>query len=191
MFYYIFLSLELKPSNAQAWIKAGYWFSGSEFPISDINSALFTHLICAFAGVNSSSYELSVSSTNEQYFSNFTNTVRQKNPSVNTLLSIAGGSANYTILSLMVSKASYRKSFIDSSIKIARLYGFQGLDLYWVSANTSSDMTNMGLLFQEWKAAVNSEAQQNSSQKELILTAAVQYSPDFRHCFFPCGLNSE
>ena len=60
LFYYIFLSLELKPSNAQAWIKAGYRFSGSEFPISDINSALFTHLICAFAGVNSSSYELSV-----------------------------------------------------------------------------------------------------------------------------------
>ncbi|GMY35676.1 G-type lectin S-receptor-like serine/threonine-protein kinase At5g35370 [Fagus crenata] len=34
----------------------------------------FTHLICTFAGVNSSSYELSVSSTDEQYFSNFTNT---------------------------------------------------------------------------------------------------------------------
>ena len=183
--FHIFLSLELQLAKAQTWIKAGYWFSNSNFPISDINSALFTHLICAYAGVNSSSYELYVSSTDEQYFSNFTNTVRQKNPSVNTLLSIAGGIANYTILSLMVSKASYRKSFIDSSIKIARLYGFQGLDLCWVSANTSSDMTNMGLLFQEWKAAVNSEAQQNSSQKELILTAVVHYSPDLDFVSFP------
>uniref|UniRef100_A0A2N9FVR7 GH18 domain-containing protein n=1 Tax=Fagus sylvatica TaxID=28930 RepID=A0A2N9FVR7_FAGSY len=173
------------PAEAQTWIKAGYWLSGSEFPISDINSALFTHLICAFAGVNSSSHELSVSSTDDQYFSTFTNIVRQKNPSVNTLLSIAGGSANYTILSSMVSKASYRKSFIDSSIKIARLYGFQGLDFSWVSEKTSSDITNMGVLFQEWRAAVNSEAQQNSSQKELILTASVQYSPDLDNTSLP------
>ncbi|XP_075665593.1 class V chitinase-like [Castanea sativa] len=182
--FHILLYSELKPSNAQTWIKVGYWFSGSEFPISDINSALFTHLICAFADVNSSSYELSGSSTDEQYFSAFTNTVRQKNPSVNTLLSIAGGSADYTLLSNMVSKASYWKSIIDSSIKIARLYGFQGLDLCWVSENTSSDMTNMGLLFQEWRAAVNSEAK-NSSKKELILTAAVQYSPDLDTISFP------
>ncbi|KAM4133376.1 hypothetical protein ACJW30_01G323400 [Castanea mollissima] len=182
--FHILLYSELKPSNAQTWIKVGYWFSGSEFPISDINSALFTHLICAFADVNSSSYELSGSSTDEQYFSAFTNTVRQKNASVNTLLSIAGGSADYTLLSNMVSKASYWKSIIDSSMKIARLYGFQGLDLCWVSENTSSDMTNMGLLFQEWRAAVYSEAK-NSRKKELILTAAVQYSPDLDTISFP------
>ena len=51
--FHILLYPELKPSKTQTWIKAGYWFSGSEFPISDINSALFTHLICAFADVKS------------------------------------------------------------------------------------------------------------------------------------------
>lgn len=143
-----FLSLELKPSETQTWVKAGYWYYGSEFPISDINSALFTHLICAFADLNSSSYELSISSpSKQQYFSTFTETVKEKNPSITALLSIAGGSANYTTLSLMVSSGSFRKSFIDSTIRIARFYGFQGLDLCWVSANTSSDMTNMGVLF--------------------------------------------
>ncbi|KAF5469578.1 hypothetical protein F2P56_013642 [Juglans regia] len=84
----------------------------------------------------------------------------------------------------MVSNESFRKSFIDSSIRIARLYGFQGLDLCWVSANSSSDMTNMGLLFQEWRDSVNSEAK-NSSRQELILTAAVQYSPDVESASFP------
>ncbi|KAM4133373.1 hypothetical protein ACJW30_01G323200 [Castanea mollissima] len=172
------------PSEAQTWIKSGYWYSGTRSPISDINSALYTHLICAFAHVNSSSYELSVSSSDEQYFFTFTDTVRQKNPSVTTLLSIGGADANHTTLSNMVSKASYRKSFIDSSIKIARLYGFQGLDFGWNSANTSSDMTNMGLLFQDWRAAVNSEAK-NSSQKYLILTAAVHFSPDLNSVSFP------
>ncbi|XP_050259762.1 class V chitinase-like [Quercus robur] len=145
LLFHILLYSKLKTSNAQTWVKAGYWFSDTKFPISDINSALFTHLICAFADVNSSSYELSVSSTDEQYFSTFTKTVRQKNPSVTTLLSIV----NHTTLAYMVSKETYRTSFIDSSIKMARLYGFQGLDLCWVSAHTFLNMKNMGLLFQE------------------------------------------
>ncbi|KAL5547622.1 hypothetical protein UlMin_002853 [Ulmus minor] len=174
----IFLSLELPSSKAQSWIKAGYWFYGSEFPISNINSALYTHLLYAFADINPSSFELSISSSsNEQDFSNFTNTVKQKNPSITTLLSIAGGNANYSVLSSLVSNSSHRKSFIDSSINFARRYSFQGLDLCWVSAKTSSDMENLGTLFEEWRAAVNSEAR-NSGQDELILTAAVQYSPD-------------
>ena len=184
LLFHILLYSELMPSEAQTWVKSGYWYSGTGSPISDINSALYTHLICAFADVNSSSYELSVSSRDEQYFFTFTDTVRQKNPSVTTLLSIGGADANHTTLSNMVSKASYRKSFIDSSIKIARLYGFQGLDFGWNSANTSSDMTNMGLLFQDWRAAVNSEAK-NSSQKDLILTAAVHFSPDLNSVSFP------
>ncbi|KAJ0045357.1 hypothetical protein Pint_05397 [Pistacia integerrima] len=50
----------------------------------------------------------------------------------------------------MVSNSSYRKSFIDSSIRIARRYGFQGLDFAWQYPNTSSDMFNMGVLFQEF-----------------------------------------
>nr|POF11095.1 g-type lectin s-receptor-like serine/threonine-protein kinase [Quercus suber] len=184
LLFHILLYSELMPSEAQTWVKSGYWYSGTGSPISDINSALFTHLICAFADVNASSYELSVSSSDKQYFFTFTDTVRQKNPSVTTLLSIGGAGANHTTLSNMVGKASYRKSFIDSSIKIARLYGFQGLDFGWDSANTSSDMTNMGLLFQDWRAAVNSEAK-NSSQKDLILTAAVHFSPDLNSVSFP------
>jgi GH18 family chitinase len=182
--FHIFLSLHLKPSTSQTWIKSGYWYYGSQFPISDINSTLFTHLICAFADVNSESSELSIAPTAQQYFSTFTDTVRQKNPSITTLLSIGGGSANYKVLSLMVSKASYRKSFIDSSMKTARLYGFQGLEFNWASPNTSSDMTNMGILFQEWRAAVNSEAKK-SNQTELILTASVRNTPFVDNASFP------
>ncbi|KAL5772832.1 hypothetical protein ACOSP7_012447 [Xanthoceras sorbifolium] len=147
----------------QTWIKAGYWFSGSEFPVSNINSALFTHLLCAFAPVNDTSYQLNPSASDEKQFTNFTNTVKQKNPSVTTLLSIGGGSEKYSTFSSMVSNSSYRKSFIDSSIRSARLYGFQGLDLCWVSANTSADKSNMGVLFEEWRVAIDLEAR-NSSQ---------------------------
>jgi hypothetical protein len=104
LLFHIFLSLHLNPSTAQTWINAGYWFSGSGFPIADTNSALF----CRYK-VNSSSYELSASSSDEPYFSTFTNTVKQKNPSITTLLSIGGGSANNTVISLMVSNASEKR----------------------------------------------------------------------------------
>ncbi|KAG6740908.1 hypothetical protein POTOM_056379 [Populus tomentosa] len=48
-------------------------------------------LICAFANVNSSTYELSIPSDFQQNFSNFTGIVKRKNPSIVTLLSIWNG----------------------------------------------------------------------------------------------------
>jgi GH18 family chitinase len=145
-------------------------------------TTLFTHLFCAFAGINSSTYEISFSSSGQQYyFSNFTATVKQKNLSITTLLSVGGANANPSIYSLMANSSVSRKSFIDSWIKTARLYGFQGIDLYWVWPKTSSDVTNMTTLLEECRVtrvAVESEAN-NSSQPQLILTAAAHYSPDF------------
>ncbi|KAB2618778.1 cysteine-rich receptor-like protein kinase 19 [Pyrus ussuriensis x Pyrus communis] len=157
-FFHIFFAFRFQPSEAQSWIKAAYWYSGSEFPISDINSPLFTHLIYAYTDVNSSSYELSSFSSDpsEQYYSTFTPTVKLKNPSVTTLVSIGGGNADYGVFSTMVSSSSHRKSFIDSSIIFARRYGFLGLDF-----------------------------STKNSQTPLILTAAVQYKPDFEYFAFP------
>ncbi|KAJ0031333.1 hypothetical protein Pint_14609 [Pistacia integerrima] len=127
---------------------------------------------------------IQAAASDEKDFSNFTDTVKQKNPSVSTLLSIGGGNAKYSTLSTMVSNSSFRKSFIDSSIKTARVYGFQGLDLCWVSANSSSDMYNMGVLFEEWRAAIELEVG-NASQAKLILTAAVQFQPGLDSGSFP------
>ncbi|KAJ0031337.1 hypothetical protein Pint_14601 [Pistacia integerrima] len=147
--FFVIFSLKFYSAKSETWVQGGYWLSGSGFPSSDINSALFTHLFCAFADVNSTSYELLLSDSDEKEFSNFTDTVKQKNPSVSTLLSIGGANADYLTFSTMVSNSSFRKSFINSSIKTARVYGFRGLDLCWVSANSSSDMYNMGVLFEE------------------------------------------
>ncbi|KAL6274965.1 hypothetical protein ACE6H2_025657 [Prunus campanulata] len=176
--------------------KAGYWYAGSESPIPDINSALFTHLICAYADLNSSTYQLSIPSSLEPSFSSFTSVVKRKNPSVITLLSIWNGlaatnqsslgeKANSSVLSSMASKPSNRKSFIESSIKTARLYGFQGIDLVWVWPRTTSDMINMGKLLDEWGAAVNSESRNSSDQSRLILTMKVRYLPAFESLSYP------
>jgi GH18 family chitinase len=192
---FMLLFQHLQSSNAQSWIKSGYWYAGSESPIPDLNSALFTHLICAFADINSSTYQLSIPSADEQYFSSFTNIVKRKNPSVVTLLStwngqaataqsILGEKVNASVLSLMLSRSSYRKSFIESSVKTARKYGFQGIDLFWLSPNTATDMTNMGILPDEWRAEVNSVSRK-AGQAQLILTMALRYLPTFEFGSYP------
>ncbi|PON38032.1 Mitogen-activated protein kinase kinase kinase [Parasponia andersonii] len=195
LFSFFFLSLHFHNSSAQTWIRAGYWYAGSESPIPDINSALFTHLLCAFANVNSSTYRLSIPSADEQYFSGFPDFVKRRNPAIKTLLSVWNGQAetykaivgdkgNYSVLSSMVDKPSNRKSFIDSSIKTARLYGFEGVDLFWLYPNSTSDMSNVGILLDEWRAAVDSESR-NSTQSKLVLTMALRYVPDGKSMSYP------
>ncbi|KAG5225973.1 cysteine-rich receptor protein [Salix suchowensis] len=181
--FHVFLSLNSHPTKAQAWIKAGYWYYDNDLRVSQINSTLYTHLICAAAVLNSSSYHLSIPSSYDREFSAFTNTVKRKNPSITTLLSIGGWAANSATLSAMAGNPTYRKSFIDDSIKTARNYGFQGLDFSWLSVNTG-DMENMGNLFEEWRAAIALE-ERNSNLSALILTAAVQNSTDQNYGSFP------
>ncbi|KAF7154445.1 hypothetical protein RHSIM_Rhsim01G0041900 [Rhododendron simsii] len=88
----------------------------------------------------------------------------------------------------MVSQSEFRKSFIESSIKTARSYGFDGLDLCWPylisTFNTRSEMANVATLFDEWQLAIESESA-NSSGSQLILTMTVQLCPYLDNASFP------
>ncbi|PON32916.1 1,4-alpha-glucan-branching enzyme [Parasponia andersonii] len=114
LFSLLHVFLNLRFSVAQTAVKGSYWYSGTEFPVSNINSCLFTHLFCAFAGLDPTTYGVTISHSDSTQFSTFTRTVQQKNPSVKTLLSIGGGGANTTVFAAMASQQSRRKSFIDS-----------------------------------------------------------------------------
>ncbi|KAJ7979635.1 Chitotriosidase-1 [Quillaja saponaria] len=175
---------QLHFSAAQTVVKGGYWFPGSGLAVSSINSSLFTHLFCAFADLDSTTYKVTISSSNSAQFSTFTQTVQQKNPSVKTLLSIGGGSANPTTFSSMASQSSTRKSFIDSSIQLARANNFHGLDLDWEYPSTATDMTNFGALLNEWRAAVANESK-TSGKTALLLSAAVFRSSDYYSVNYP------
>ena len=123
---------------------------------------------------------LTLSPSDKNQIANIADAVKIKNPSITILLSIGQGmDTNNSIYSSMVRNSSHRKSFIDSSIRIARLYGFQGLDFAWTSPNTSTDMLNMGTLLGEWRAAATQLEAKSSSrqQSQLILTARFHYSP--------------
>ncbi|XP_076896730.1 uncharacterized protein LOC143549816 [Bidens hawaiensis] len=181
---FIFLSLQWKTSTSQTWIKAGYWYDGSENPMPNINSALFTHLVFAFAYINPSTHELVPIASNEPYISSFVSTVKKSNPSVKPLLSIwtqnenPGNNGNSSNFLLMTQNPAYRKIFIESSIKMARTYGFEGLDLYVTTLlNTKGNMTSLGNLFNEWRVAVD--------QEHLILTVGVHYSPELNSVSYP------
>ncbi|XP_040998287.1 putative cysteine-rich receptor-like protein kinase 35 isoform X4 [Juglans microcarpa x Juglans regia] len=187
LFLLILLYLDLKCycSTPQSRVKAGYYYMDVGNLISDINSKLFSHLICAFTYVNSSTYHLSINSSTEQQFSTFAHTVKIKNPSVTTLLSIWVGREHLPNFFSMINQSSYRNSFVQSSIETARLYGFQGLDLCGlVPTGSSSDMANFGTLLDEWRVAVNSEAK-NSSKPELLLVMAGNRLPALGSVIYP------
>ncbi|KAL7221771.1 hypothetical protein ACSBR1_023670 [Camellia fascicularis] len=78
----------------------------------------------------------------------------------------------------MVSSGHSRRSFIESSIEVARKFGFNGIDLDWESPQNPKEMENLGLLLHEWRAMVHKESKA-TGQAPLLLTAAMYFSVDF------------
>jgi hypothetical protein len=121
-----------------------------------LNSVLSScHLLCAFAYINSSTYNLSINSSTEQKFSTFTDTVKRNNPLVTTLLSIWVGREDSLIFFSMINQ---------SSIETVRFYGFHGQDFFGILPSKSSDMINFDTLLNEWRIAMDSEAKTLVSQ---------------------------
>ncbi|TKY54730.1 Acidic mammalian chitinase [Spatholobus suberectus] len=173
----ILVVLQFSFSSGQVTVKGGYWHPDGGRAVSDIDPTYFTHLFCAFADLDTSTNQVTISSSNAPLFSTFTQTVQNKNPSVKTLLSIGGGQGPSlaAAFAAMASQNSTRKSFIDSSIEVARSNNFHGLDLDWEYPSSDTDKTNLGLLLKEWREAVAEEST-NSGNPALLLSAAVSGS---------------
>lgn len=154
---------------AAAVVKGGYWLG--DLPLENINFNFQTHVFYAFAGVDPSTFELVAppSSQDNGQIATFVSVAKGSNPAVVPLLSIGGGAAPYATFGAMVSTSATRKVFIDSSIALAREYGYEGLDLDWESPQSQGEMDDLALLLKEWRAATALEAQ-SSGKTELLLT---------------------
>lgn len=163
------------PAPNHRHIKAAYWPSFDGFPASSIDTSYFTHIYYAFLQIDPNTYVLNITPLDQQQIPSFITALRTRNPPVKTLLSIGGAGNNRTALSQMVSTEETRKIFIESTIEVARKYGFDGIDFDWEFPENDRDMSNLGLLYKQWRIALNHEAIIGGKPR-LLLTSAVYYA---------------
>lgn len=168
------------PFHSSMGVKGAYWrsWAESDFPPSSIDTTLFTHIYYAFLVPDNTTFRFDVDEVTAKQLIRFTSTLRSKTPPAKTLFSVGGGGVDGSLFSNMASSAATRKSFIDSSVQVARKYGFDGIDLDWEMPQNPTEMDYFGLLLGDWRAAVQKEARA-TRRPQLLLTAATYFSVDF------------
>ncbi|KAK2577217.1 hypothetical protein KPH14_003365 [Odynerus spinipes] len=154
---------------------ARYRPTGGQFLMNDLKPEYCTHLIYAFAGLNSTSWEIrsldNWADLEEGGIGNYRKmtALRDKYPGLKISLAIGGwneGSGNYSAL---VSDMNRRRTFINSVVNFLKKYKFDGLDLDWEfpgqRGGNPEDKKNFALLVKE--------LQSDFSIHHFILTAAI------------------
>ncbi|KEH32176.1 putative glycoside hydrolase family 18, catalytic domain, glycoside hydrolase superfamily [Medicago truncatula] len=163
-------------------VKGIYWIENPLFPPSSIDTSLFTHIFYAFVSPNKFTYKLEEeeedSTTVATSLTTFTNTFKTKTPPIPTLLSIGGATSNSTLFAFIASDPTARATFINSTIQVARTFGFDGIDFDWEFPTTTKEMNDLGELLFQWRRAISDEAT-STSRPPLLLTAAVYFAVNF------------
>uniref|UniRef100_A0A0C9QM58 chitinase n=2 Tax=Fopius arisanus TaxID=64838 RepID=A0A0C9QM58_9HYME len=146
------------------------WRPGNgKFVTADIDTSLCTHFIWTFVTLQGNQ----VVSSNGEGVNGLREFIqlREKNPSAKFLVAIGGAVDSHgPKYSNMVSTASSRKQFIDSTVALLKQYKFDGFDVDWEyptrNGGVPADRNNFVLLLKELKERFTQEG-------GLLLTAAV------------------
>ncbi|KAF5469574.1 hypothetical protein F2P56_013638 [Juglans regia] len=175
-------------------VKAGYWIpamAGNREFDGTINAGLFNHLYAGFALVNRDGFAGNIEQSVIVFppgnvgkkFETFPNAVHDQNPNSKALLSI-GGKGRSDDIAYVVSDRNRHIRFIDDSIKLARKFNYDGLDLCWLDPRAPNNInpdqlsTLLGRLLARWREALDEDAKE--TKPKLLLTAAV-----FHHRVIP------
>jgi len=171
--------------GAWAFYRPGF----GSFDIDDIDPHLCTHICYAFANMNNQTWEAVAydpwydlaphdegCDRDHCHYDSFRrfNKLKNKNKDLKTLLSIGGWNTGSEQWSEMAMDPSKRKIFVESSVKMAENFNFDGIDFDWEypgnreGSHPDQDREDFTLLMEEFSEALHA--------KGLLLTAAT--SPD-------------
>lgn len=147
--------------------------SNQLFRVRHIDPFVCTHLIYAFANLNSN-YQVDplmrLEDVNRQAVFVEFNQLKQKNPYLKTLVSIGGINSDPELFSKLAANSFYRRVFINSVIDLINNFNFDGLDLDWEFPGVkfgglANDKHNLVLLVRELQIQFN--------KRKWLLTAAI------------------
>ena len=173
-------------SSSSCVIRGGYWrsFEPEPFPPKpDLVKTYFTHLFYATVAIDPIIYDINPSTNEKERMKEFTSKAHELG--LKCLLSVGEDTdpdkSQVTLVALcnMVRTPESRKTFIDSSTKVARENGFDGLDLFWKYPDTETEfeMPNLSLLFKEWRESIRNES--SEPEKRLLLSTIAYFAPKF------------